>query len=243
LRNAATFPSSLKKFCFTQKPPIILSHWDFDHWSSARRDPSSLAMTWIAPRQAVGPTHVALMTNLSQLLLIPSNFTAKWRGQLYLERCTGSGRNHSGLSLTISNTSNDGGDKMLFPGDARYSCVPSFPPMRDYLSVVAPHHGADMRNHTVPTGNCWPASRLVYSYGPGNSFNHPRCVTRRDHDSAGWHDPVLNSNASHYEVRETANRVPGPLGHVLLGWKQHYQTPSLPCRGTGAACQLRAHQL
>jgi hypothetical protein len=243
-RNAGTFPSALTSFCFSKKPPIILSHWDFDHWSSANRDTQSLRMTWIAPRQPVGPTHLALMTSIMSsgtLLLVPKNLPAKWRGQLYLELCTGTGRNHSGLALTVSAQNNGAGGRMLFPGDARYPCLPSFASTNNYLSVVAPHHGADMRNHTVPTRPSKKLpSRLVYSSGPGNSFKHPRYVTRQDHHCAGWHDPIIASGASRYEVRETANRVPGPLGHVLLGWKSYTSPPSLPCAGI---CQLRAHQL
>lgn len=244
LANAKTFPSALTSFCFTRKPPIVLSHWDFDHWSSANRDTRSLAMTWIAPRQAVGPTHLALMTSImsaGKLLLVPRGFPAKWHGQLHLELCTGSGRNHSGIALTLAEKPNGGGELMLFPGDARYPCLRSFPPKQSYLSVVAPHHGADMRNHTVPTCPSKPPSRLVYSFGHANTFKHPRMVTRQDHDRAGWHDPVITASATHYEVRETAHRVPGPLGHVFLGWKTRGSAPVLPCGGV--QCQLQAQQL
>jgi hypothetical protein len=244
LRNAGTFPSALTNFCFTHQPPIILSHWDFDHWSSANRDPQCLGMTWIAPRQSVGPTHVALMTQIMSssgtLLFVPKNLPAKWRGQLHLELCTGPGRNHSGLALTLSAQNDGAGDRMLFPGDARYTCLPSFPFPNNYLSVVAPHHGADMRNRNVPKCPAKPPSRLVYSFGSGNSYLHPHQVTRQDHDGAGWHDPNITTGASQYEVRETVKRIPGPFGHVLLGWRAHTSLPPLPCPGI---CQLPARQL
>lgn len=244
LGNARTFPTALTNFCFTNSPPIILSHWDFDHWSSANRDKHAHSMTWIAPRQAVGPTHVALMTSIvasGTLLFVPATLKPTWRGQLYLELCTGSGRNYSGLALTLAEKLKGKGERMLFPGDARYDYVPSFPPSRDYLSVVVPHHGADMRKLLAPSCSGLAASRLVYSFGPGNTFSHPRHVTRQDHDHNGWHDPLITSGAAAYEVRETAYRIPGPLGHVLLGWKTHATAPALPC---GAKhCQLRAEQL
>jgi hypothetical protein len=245
LANAGTFSPALTSFCFTSPPPIVLSHWDFDHWSSVNRDTRALTMKWIAPRQRVGPSHLALMTSImssGRLLLVPPGSPAKWRGQLFLELCTGRGRNHSGIALTLSEKPNGVGERMLFPGDARYPCLPSFPPTQPYLSVVAPHHGADMRNRTVPSCPRLPPSRLVYSYGPGNTFSHPRRITRKDHGAAGWHDPSITS-ATTYEVRETANRTTHPLGHVLLGWKTRGTPPPLPCAGAKTPCQLQAQQL
>jgi len=130
---------------------------------------------------------------------------------------------------------------MLFPGDARYSCLPSYSSQQSYLSAVVPHHGADMRNRTVPYCPKQSQSRLVYSFGAGNTFSHPRMITRQDHDAAGWRDPLVTPGAPSYEVRETAYRIPSPRGHVLLGWNTHLTPPPLPC---GAAfCQLQARQL
>src|SRR5262249_13535328 len=159
-------------FCFTNQPPIILTHWDFDHWSSAHRDANSLTSTWIAPRQSVGPTHVALMASImktGRLLLLSPTFPSGWRKQMYLEYCTGKGRNHSGIALTLSQKLKGGGQLMLFPGDARYDYIPSFA-ATNYLSVVVPHHGGDMKKRLAPTCPGVAASRLVYSFGAGNSF-------------------------------------------------------------------------
>lgn len=245
LANKDTFPAALKKFCFTGKAPIILSHWDSDHWSSARRDADSLKSTWIAPRQSVGPTHIALMADIMSnggtLLLVPNDFPAKWRGQIYLERCRGSGRNYSGLALTLSKLPQGRGQLMLFPGDARYSCIPSFSAESKYVSVVAPHHGADMHNRIAPRCPSQPHSRLVYSYGAGNTFDHPRLVTRQDHHARGWRDPSIAPAAIAHEVRETARRGANGLGHVLLGWRTYRTPPLLPCGG--AFCQLQAQQV
>jgi hypothetical protein len=216
--NAKTFPTVLTHFCFTQQPTIILSHWDFDHWSSANRDTRSQSMTWIAPRQSVGPTHLALMTSIQstgKLLLIPTGFPAKRHGQVYLELCTGKGRNHSGLALTLSKQATGAGDQMLFPGDARYTYILSFPnpPKNQYVSAVVPHHGGDMRSRTVPLCPSVSHSRLLYSFGAGNTFSHPRQVTRVDHHNAAWRNPHIGSGST-FEVREMANRGTKPLGHV-----------------------------
>lgn len=49
--NWRSFPESLRQFCMTAKPPVVLSHWDWDHWSSALRDLRSLERPWILPIQ------------------------------------------------------------------------------------------------------------------------------------------------------------------------------------------------
>jgi hypothetical protein len=245
LGHAGTFPTALKNFCFTKTPPIILSHWDFDHWSSANRDPQSLQLTWIAPRQSVGPTHVALMTSIisagGRLLLVPNTLPAKWRGQLYLELCAGKGRNHSGIALTLSQKAKGEGALMLFPGDARYPALPSFTATNDYLCVVAPHHGGDMRNRNVPYCANQPVSRLAYSYGQPNTYGHPAKVTRTDHDQAGWHDWAVSPGVKPRYVRETVDRASGQPGHILLSWLICTTPPPLPCGGS--YCQLQAQQL
>ena len=97
------------------------------------------------------------------------------------------------------------------------------------------------RSHTVPSCPSRPASRLVYSYGPNNTFKHPRNVTRTDHDTAGWLDPLITTGAAAYEVRNTEARGTPSLGHVLLGWKPHTALPALKCGG--ASCELKAQQL
>jgi hypothetical protein len=43
--HATSFPADFKRLCLT--PTIVLSHWDWDHWSSAGRFPAAQTMTWI----------------------------------------------------------------------------------------------------------------------------------------------------------------------------------------------------
>ena len=55
-RNARTRPENLQ-FCNCYNPPIILSHWDADHWAGTNQDRRFLQSRWVAPRQSVGPSH------------------------------------------------------------------------------------------------------------------------------------------------------------------------------------------
>ena len=244
--NLFTFPPALGSFCFSCQPTVILSHWDADHWCSAThpRGREALSNHWIVPRQVLTPAHVALLADIAgaggKVWFLPSNFAGRWFGQTHLELCTGPGRNHSGIALTISAQPNGAGQQILMPGDADYQYIPSFTGGSQYLSVVAPHHGGKGKGSIPPTCPGAPASRLVYSHGPGNTYGHPHIDTRHDHDANGWNDPTLGKPLP-CEVRETANRSTNGLGHVLLGWKPHTAAPPVPCRGSG--CQLEAQHL
>jgi hypothetical protein len=257
--NRKTFPSALGQFCFELQPPIILTHWDFDHWSSANLSggKASWHSTWIAPRQhPVGPTHHTLMRQIRKfgtLLLVPKArkvSISAWRGRFLLERCTGSGRNHSGFAVTLSQKSLGKGRKILFPGDASYNYIQSFSGS-SYVSVIAPHHGADMKNRMTPPAPPDTASRLVYSYGNNNTFKHPRKVTRKIHHIAGWLDlKATKGIKGPHKARNTADRNASGLGHVVLNWSKRSTLSSLCCQSSvcrcsvaGRTCDLQPQQL
>jgi hypothetical protein len=203
-----------------------------------------LCSEWIVPRQILTPTHVALLADIAKaggsVMFLPSNFSGRWFGQIHLELCTGSGRNHSGIALTLSEQPNGAGQKILMPGDADYRYIPSFTGGTQYLSVVVPHHGAKGKGGTPPTCPGAAASRLVYSYGLGNSYRHPHRDTRHTHDAKGWNNPTLGKPLP-CKVRETANRSAKGLGHVLLGWNAPFNPP--PLLFISIRCQLETRQL
>ncbi len=240
--HAKTFSPLLKNFCFTNSPPIILSHWDHDHWSSWSRDRRALTHEWIAPRQLLTAQHTALLAHIAaaggKAWFLPPGFSPTRFGQIHLELCNGSNRNNSGIALTLSEIANGTGRQILMPGDADYRWIGSFTGGTPYLSVVAPHHGAKLTSSTLPGHSGASPARLVYSYGQGNSYGHPHPQTRQDHDALRWRDPAYSSTP--HRVRLLDNVRPA-LGHVLLGWKRHTSAPALSCNIP--ACQLAARQL
>jgi hypothetical protein len=244
-QNRKTFPSALQSFCFTNNPPIILSHWDHDHWSSAYLDHRSFSMVWILPRQPLTPQHVKLLSDIAAAggtaWFLPSGFNGRWFGHFYLEICTGSNRNNSGIALTLSEHRSGVGEKILMPGDADYRYIGSVSIGSPYLSVVAAHHGGALSGATTIPGNPGRGiSRLVYSTGANNSYRHPLPATRRAHDSVGWKDPKALQGSIANDVRETSNRsLQSGLGHVYLGWRVPYPLPPTPC---GSACNLESQQ-
>jgi beta-lactamase superfamily II metal-dependent hydrolase len=240
--NLYTFPPALKRFCFTQQPPVILSHWDEDHWSSANRDSRALRTNWIAPRQKLGPTQAAMIANIQaaggRVWFLPAGFTRHHYGQIQLELATGQGRNNSGIVLTLAENHDGSGQQILMPGDAGYKFISSFTGGPPYLSVVASHHGGVLGTSTPPSCPSATHSRLVYSAGPANSYKHPLDPTRKAHHHAGWADAKLGSSPPFF-VRETSHRDPSGLGHVHLGWSSALALPVLPC---GTQCSLEPKQ-
>jgi hypothetical protein len=235
LGNAGTFPSALTGLCLTHTPPVILSHWDWDHWSSGSRFPQAQQMTWIVPYQRLGAVHATFAADVAangRLLVWPPALRSVEVGQLTIEKCRHKGRNHSGLAGHV--TGPKGELPILLPGDARYSAIPSG--HASYTSVVVPHHGADMKLKATPVCPALPASRLAYSYGQNNCYGHPRQVTYANHSVNGWAHSAAGVPGS--VDLHTCNRGGAGLGHVALGWTGTARLPRQPCRQSICKLQL-----
>lgn len=232
-KHASSFPTSLTNFCYAADPPVVLSHWDWDHWSSGTRFPSASARKWIVPNQWLGAVHATFAAGLhaaGNLLVWPARTASLLSGQVTIRKCTarGKARNHTGLAVEVSGPAGEA--PILLPGDARYSAVPGAI-QRTYTSIVASHHGADMKSNLVPRGSSLPGARTVYSFGAGNSFGHPANATIQRFDAVGW------PQASMY--RETRALRPC-LGHVGLCWTTGSSLPGHSC--SEARCAVRLHQ-
>lgn len=218
MQHRGSFPSAFSAACFNCTPAIVLSHWDWDHWSAAQRFAGALAATWIAPRQPVGPTHLAFIQSIHQgggsLHIWPPRLATSQAGQVTVQKCNGRGRNHSGLAMVLAPPAGTAGDPILFTGDANYKVVPSAGSRLH--SVMVPHHGADMRPTPTPACASNADQRAVYSYGSGNRFNHPRQATLTDHDNQGWYNGGGGQNLT--LARHTAQRSAAGLGHIGIYW-------------------------
>lgn len=239
-RNARTRPSAIQ-FCVCDTPPVILSHWDSDHWAAASIDKDLLKMTWIAPRQRIGPKHATFATTIlnagGRILIVPSSLpTISWgtSQRFELRRCTGraSDRNASGLALIVEDPASTRG--WLLTGDAAYHHIPA-PLPADFAAIVVPHHGADMGASSVPpTRSTHAYSRLLYSFGPGNahgatSVQHPTWPAVNAHVNASWpHAPWTPPpgfvRAAH-PVLATASHAATHLDGAAAGWTAPPRAP------------------
>jgi hypothetical protein len=172
--NTKTFPKRLKTFCFCLDPPIILSHWDHDHWSSEGRDTRVHSSTWIVPRQTMkqskrAPHHAALITSIQSnggaVLIWPNQLSTKLVEQIRINRCTGVSKNSSGLAIEAFPPPGISGKPVLLPADAGYADLPTYPAQGAHDAIVCPHHGGSSNSPTVPSPPARKYQRLIYSYG------------------------------------------------------------------------------
>lgn len=212
--HADTFPSWLK-FCFSKQPLIVLSHWHFDHWVSAKdHDPRALRSTWLVPEQTIGPFQLVLTLAIwaqgGQVIVWPStDKKVKIAGAVHLGLCSGTDRNESGLAMLVRTAAGD----VLLPGDCGYEHLPDFWPgvsgAPRLLGLVAPHHGGKTsplvkRAIPVPFDG---KSKLTYSVGDPNTYGHVRGDVSAAHIAAGWDFSM---------TKRTPALRPHYLGNVLL---------------------------
>ena len=233
--NWRSFPGPLQQFCMTYDPPIVLSHWDWDHWSSALRDLRALKRPWILPIQDgagdLGAVHARFLA-----MLKANRANIRWwhhgttpitspRTGVTLFQAQGprNSRNESGLALSIKRRDCE----VLLPGDAslRHVCPGASGP--DYLMV--PHHGGRTNLGTIPSPNDRRRSHLVYSYGIGNSYLHPFPRTVRALRR------IWKKN-THTGLRDSSG-----LGHVGIDFLARSKLSNLPPCGN-CMCQLGIRQ-
>ena len=257
--NAKTCPGGLV-LCHTRPAPIVLSHWDTDHWAGACRfaplgNPTAfLKRTWFVPFDAtIGPTHITFATSIlnaggSIVVLPPGAWQSPWlpladNRSLRLLRGNGSTRNCSGVALEVR----DGEQRRwLLTGDVEYQYLTPHL-ARDYVGMSVPHHGAVVKDPSAIPLPSAPYARLIYSFGHDNSYRHPRQSCLTAHQLQGWdHDQwVMHPDASvvaQGEVLATACNLAGTahLGSIAVGWvAQPPPSPGPPC---GATCSAYPSQ-
>ena len=209
-RNAPTAPARVD-FCTCEKPPVILSHWDTDHWAGAHRQKALHASTWIVPRQKISATHTLLANDIlkagGSVLVVDSTMSPiRWTAgtQHYdLQICTGPGRNGSGLALVVTNYAFEPSPSWVLTGDAAYNYLPH-PTPNHVVGLIAPHHGADMGVSSTPyprpTGGY---ARLLYSFGPDNAHGpkkpptrHPTSAAVQAHTAKSWNHGAWTPSAA-----------------------------------------------
>lgn len=216
--NADTYPPNFK-LCNTDNPPVILSHWDQDHYQTAvlDLDENILNSKWFVPIQKIGKTakHIAYALQQRQNLIcwnksLPqrldfSSFT--------IVKCTGDlkNKNHSGLALFVGQENDN---HILLPGDSKFSKIPDCL-SEHFTGLVASHHGAYGEIKGLPDANF--PGMLVYSYGlhPDGSINshkHPHEPAKTAYMNKGWCD-----------VRETIN------GNIAMTKKSNMFSLYPPC--------------
>ncbi|MGY4509655.1 metallo-hydrolase/oxidoreductase [Bradyrhizobium sp. USDA 3650] len=184
--NRHTFPSNFD-VNRSEAPPIVLSHWDWDHLHGAFHLPHLLECRWIVPNQRLGPGAARLARILAQkgnLLVRPANARIRFPfGELVRSRGPARDLNDSGLTILATLTS---GRSALLTGDADYAYLMHANATKvDHL--VATHHGArfnaDAASVPMPNNR---HGQLVISYGYRNVYRHPHAEALSKHANWGW---------------------------------------------------------
>ncbi|GAA0919862.1 hypothetical protein GCM10009552_40290 [Rothia nasimurium] len=236
--NQHTWPNGGVRWCFTQSPPIILSHWHRDHYAGATYGSAVdvrcvLEQTWIAPDQKVGAKTKQLQARIlaggGRLILWPSTLKTVHTSNISVGRASGTAHNDSGLVLLLRSAD---GRFSLLPGDAAYQYVdPSI--VAKYQSqglktLVVAHHGGLLDRKAPANVPCSDGKRnsvAVYSAGSSNSYNHPSHLA--SYTKAGWASIV-----------GTDSRMSGApakhLGEPGWGSSCHHQ----PCLGNQCSLSI-----
>ena len=184
--NAETYPPGFV-ICHFGQQPVVLSHWDMDHWATGDRDPACLDHPWVVPDQSVGPTHLKFASRLhahGNLHVWPAALPRLKAGSLEIVRCTGRSRNNSGLAAIVELVgSGSTAYPVLLPGDARYSKIP-LGSHCSFGALVASHHGS--KSGGAPPPPHPGRHQLVYLYGAPNSYHHPDAAALAVHSATGW---------------------------------------------------------
>jgi hypothetical protein len=190
LQNLSTFPKNFKGFC-PHDVPIILSHWDWDHWSSVCRFPNLLDSDWIAPLPPPKPIQQSLswiLQGLGRLSLWVPGMPPKYRTKsMLLELCTGKTTNDSGIAVTLFGGA-WGTKRCLLPGDAGYRYIPSVVANERFNALSITHHGGRLHSKQIPIPKR--GARAMCSVGSGNSYKHPFWETIDAHHDGGWPTPI-----------------------------------------------------
>lgn len=208
LGNAKTFPTEYYGFCFTKNPSIVLSHWDWDHWSSAYRFPRALDADWVTPPVARKPIQEAFAADLcsrGKLHIWANSFPQRSRcNGIQVERCSGRTTNDSGLAVTVYPGAGSRRNCLL-PGDATYRFIPSVAGGARFDAMSITHHGGRLHSALIPAPKR--GAKMACSVGAGNSYKHPFLDTFEAHTGVGWPLPLSTGF--------TGTRP----SHVLLPWE------------------------
>lgn len=206
--------------------PIVLTHWDKDHyWSANKKNPAAQQCEWLTARQWVSPQAARFAAKLANAKCWPESigdqavsFAVGTDYEVEIRKCSAfrahakkEDRNHSGLAVVLTRQSPGGTTThMLLPGDCAFDRIPSLPANLSLCAIVAYHHGAstDWRTATEATlAKAVTSPHMAYSYGTHaygkpNHYTHPnrsnyqKCIPNWDAKAITTEDARFNGKES-----------------------------------------------
>lgn len=203
---------------------LMISHWDEDHWCSARHAEPAKAAKWLVPRQITSPRAVKFSAELDDIRCIPPDYTgrgfrfvAKNGDSVWWEKIAPGPDafareedcNRTGVALSVVKAGSPN-SVILLPGDAPFDRVghywEHFNAGAHLEGLVAFHHGAGTHwtEGTKRLLRQWSNRahplRIVFSCSDPNAYDHPK----RDNYSVILNDCAFTTTA---DLRDTSGFV------------------------------------
>ncbi|MFL1485325.1 hypothetical protein [Marinobacter sp. LN3S78] len=176
------------------KSVIVLSHWDKDHyWSAKCKNTDAKKSMWLVPNQWVSPQAAKFSAELENAFRWPENFEENVIGislrdhTILIRKCGKRNkevpyedRNLTGLAVTIHGPEVTESSQAVLPGDCPLNRIPNLPSAKISL-LAAPHHGSKkgLKHFTIFCQAYMDAdSLMLISYGK-NHFGHPDPSVKR----------------------------------------------------------------
>jgi len=207
-KNAHTYRKTLK-ICDTasfkgEVPPVILTHFDGDHYWTAHRAINTIKpRNWIVPNQKLSPKQLLFVKRLvskgHKIYVFPTGLTRLNINSLTIVQCNGRTKNDSGLAVYLRPKYHDKPFQILNPGDANYRYITHIADSDLTIGgLVATHHGSEhnIRWSDIPTAVL--PKRIIYSFGFGNTYGHVGAKSEKEHYKKEWVNKLstLNGNVS-----------------------------------------------
>lgn len=177
---------------------LMISHWDEDHWCSARQSTTAQAAEWLVPRQITSPRAVKFSAGIKNISCIPAGyvgqgfrFIATNGDSVWWEKIAPGPEvfsreedcNRTGVAMSIVKAG-DPASVILLPGDAPFDRVGHYWKHFDdgvrLRGVVAFHHGAGTHWTQATERLLYDWSdrldppRVVFSCADPNAYHHPQ---------------------------------------------------------------------
>jgi hypothetical protein len=204
---------------------LMLSHWDEDHWCTAKKGSVAKAAKWLVPRQVTSPRAVLFSAGLEDIHCIPERyvgqplrFSAPNGDYILCEKigpfagpfAKDEDCNRTGVAMAVVRLGPQGAEAILLPGDAPFDKARIFTQLAQenvrLRGIVAFHHGAGTHwtEATEQLLTQWPKCDphdVIFSCSATNSYGHP--------DRAKYGKLLPNAR-----FHETANARAGGKQHI-----------------------------
>ncbi|MEA2940229.1 MAG: hypothetical protein QOD09_758 [Bradyrhizobium sp.] len=195
--------------CLHNNPPVILTHYHWDHYAMASWSANSAALVnrdWIFPNQVAPPAAWPTLLNIAAAAnghahVFPALLAGIVGNYVNIIQCVpGPGiaagnLNNSGLAVVVRIDDPPAATRALLTGDAAFQSIPGVGAIAALRWMPATHHGSGTdlippAAPPVPAPQVANQGRIAYSYGimggGVHCYGHPSAAAVPIYQAAGW---------------------------------------------------------